>query len=358
MKCGMITFHRAINYGGALQAYALQQALCKLGAKAEVMDYYCKPIESMYRPKLKDVFKLNNQKRYLSALLKNGILTFNNSGFASFREKYMNISPETYVSEEDLKRSDYDLYIAGSDQIWSYDCAGFDSAYFLTFVEDSAKKNAYAASFGAGSIPPELHEAYRARLSDFHRISVRESDGAQIIQTLLNRRVPVVPDPTLLLDKEEWKALLPAQRTFEGRYVLLYMIAEDKQLLAAAMDYASAQGAKVCYINDRLYRKAGVVNLRRVTPEQWLDLFMNAQAIFTNSFHGMAFSVNFGKKLYPKALSTNQKVNARILNLLNTYALTMEALNEATDTEAVRQIVREERSRGFDYLAQVLGDYT
>ena len=83
MKCGIITFHRAINYGGVLQAYALSKSLEKLGVEAEVIDYYCSYLEKMYRPSFKDYFTKYNIKRIGSAILKNGIIKFNNKDFNS-----------------------------------------------------------------------------------------------------------------------------------------------------------------------------------------------------------------------------------------------------------------------------------
>ncbi|MBO5060345.1 MAG: polysaccharide pyruvyl transferase family protein [Clostridia bacterium] len=357
MKCGVITFHRAINYGGVLQAYALQQAIGKLGAETEVIDYYCEPIESMYRPKLRDIFKINNQKRFISAILKNGILKFNNSGFEKFREKYLKVSSKKYYSKAELEKAEYDAYITGSDQVWSYYCAGFDKAYFLDFVKDSKKKNAYAASFGVGSIPENLNDEYYSLLNDFNFISVRESDGAKIIDSIMHKEVPVVPDPTMLLNKEEWSRLLPEKKAADGKYILIYMIAEDDELVSEAIKWSRKCNMKVCYINDRLYKKKGVTNLRKVSPEQWVDLFMDAEYVFTNSFHGVAFSINFGKPLYVRGLKSNTKVNSRISNILEKYSITScmtETSPQPTNLDAVAAKTEEDRRCGMEALKQIL----
>lgn len=49
MKIGVITFHRAINYGAALQTYALQRAISDLGFDTEVIDYRCEHMENLYK---------------------------------------------------------------------------------------------------------------------------------------------------------------------------------------------------------------------------------------------------------------------------------------------------------------------
>ena len=39
MKIGILTFHRAHNYGAVLQCYALQEVLKGMGHEVEVIDY-------------------------------------------------------------------------------------------------------------------------------------------------------------------------------------------------------------------------------------------------------------------------------------------------------------------------------
>ncbi len=357
MKCGIITFHRAINYGGVLQCYALQQAIKKQGVEAEVIDYYCPSLENLYRPKGKTFFCKANFKRIASVLLKNGTLRFNNYGFAKFRDRFLTTSEKKYYSHEDLKTAQYDRYITGSDQVWSYYCAGFDPAYFLDFVDDGTKKNAYAASYGVGEIPEELRPRYYELLKDFNHITVREEDGAKITESVLGKKVDVVPDPTMLLNKEEWTQLLPETRTIAGKYILVYMISEDQQIIDDALELSAKTGLKVYYINDRFYKKPKVVNLRKVSPQQWVDLFMHAEYVFTNSFHGVAFSLNFGRNLFVRRLNRNVKVNSRIENILNRFGISdcltaTEPLS--TDCAEIKEILEQERALGIGALSKIL----
>ena len=39
MKIGILTFHRAINYGAVLQCYALYTTLQSMGHDVEIIDY-------------------------------------------------------------------------------------------------------------------------------------------------------------------------------------------------------------------------------------------------------------------------------------------------------------------------------
>lgn len=356
LKLGLITFHRAINYGGVLQTFALQQAIEKAGANVEIIDYYCPAIEKMYRPKFKDWFRKNNIKRVAAVFLKNGILLFNNKKFSNFRNNYLKTSDKRYLSHEDLRSAQYDKYITGSDQVWSPVCAGFDTAYFLDFVTESKKKNSYAASFGVGAVNEELHNKYYELLHDYNQISVRENDGAKIIKSILNKDVDVVPDPTLLLNKREWGYLFSQKRDIKDRYILIYMISEDNALINKAKELSKKTGLKIYYVNDRFYKKRGVINLRKVSPEQWVNLFFNAEYIFTNSFHGVAFSINFKKNFFVKALNQNQKVNSRIFNILEHYNLKLDDFNELVQNDEIDKLLEADRRKGNDYLTKILED--
>ena len=48
MKVGILTFHRAHNFGAMLQCYALQEYLTKKGLNVEVIDYRQPYIETLY----------------------------------------------------------------------------------------------------------------------------------------------------------------------------------------------------------------------------------------------------------------------------------------------------------------------
>jgi hypothetical protein len=361
MKCGTITFHRAINYGGILQAFALQTAINKINVDNEIIDYRCSFLEELYRPST--FLNKYTIKRIGAALIKNGTIKFNTKGFEEFTKKHIKTSEKIFRNKEDLVAANeiYDIFITGSDQVWSYYCAGHDSSYFLDFVKDKSKKNSYAASFGVSEIPDNLKDVYRDLLVDFNNISVREETGKNIIRDIIGRDVNVMPDPTLLLSKSEWKELM-CKRVIRDRYVLVYMIAKSKSILDLAKYIANKRNIKVIYINDNIYKSRGVENRNRVSPDEWVELFMNAECILTNSFHGIAFSINFQKEFYMQYLETNVKVNSRMENILKLFNLQDRFISNENDLEKVKQldnssiecILKEERQRAFDYLRRIL----
>ena len=320
MKIGIVTFHRAINFGGVLQAFALQNILKIKGYDCEIIDYYCPFIEAHYRTK--NYFTILQLKRFFYTLLYNGELKRNIKGFEKFLANYLKISKNKYYPINLVEINEYyDKFITGSDQVWSPTCAGFDSGYFLSFVTDNSKKISYAASFGTKELPFSKTEEYINRLKQFWAISVRETSGSKIVYDLIGKKVKVVLDPTLLLKKQQWEELFDDKKYHKEKYILVYMISEDKRILELAKKMSRKTGKKVFYINDRIYKTKGVENLRKVTPDEWVRLFLNADMVFTNSFHGIAFSINFNKEFYAYYLQGNLSANERIINILSIFCL-------------------------------------
>lgn len=316
---GTLTFHRVCNYGAVLQTYALQQTVKGLGCDSEVIDYRCPFLEE--HKKSISIKKITNPKWVYSVLFQNGYIIDLNKEFAEFRKKHIKISSATYYSLDDLKKSDaeYDKYIVGSDQIWNYQCAGYDKAFFLQFVSDVNKKYSYAASIGFETLDNEYVDQYKEMLSGFRKIAVREKSAKALLERQLNLESVVTLDPTLLITKNEWDKLAVAPK-FE-HYVLVYVLAWSETLFAYARELSMRYGLKVIFINDRLKDVSGMVNLRHVSPEQWIGLFENADYIVTNSFHGTAFSIIMRKPFTTFLLPEPSRVNSRMKDLLSDLGL-------------------------------------
>lgn len=133
MRCGVLTFHRASNYGAVFQTYALQKFLNNNGIESEVIDYRCPFIEEHITPKrFTEWIHPSNMYRLL---FKNAYILDNRENFAEFVRNYIPVSDIEYNPDNIVDANEiYDTFIVGSDQIWSNYCAGFDRNYFLEFV--------------------------------------------------------------------------------------------------------------------------------------------------------------------------------------------------------------------------------
>lgn len=361
-KTAIITFNQAINFGAVLQMYALQNVLkTQVGVKADIINYKSKSLSKTYEKK--KFSELISPRMMYHILFNNGYIRFNFKGFESFLSNNLEMTSEVSTKKDLSSLNDlYDYFITGSDQVFNPYCSGFDGNYFLSFVSDKNMKFSYAASVGLENIPVELENYYKDYLNSFCRISIREVTGANEIKRVCGIECSTNIDPTLLLDKSDWEKLmadLPSNA--DTPYLLLYALSEDKNMLKFAKKIAKRKKLKVIYINDRLFRPKGMLSLRNVSPEQWLRLFANANSIVTNSFHGIAFSINFEKEFYPFYLNKNTRVNSRIrdlLDLLNLQSLVINdnndtLMNENIDYSEAREILKNEKNKSISYLREI-----
>ena len=125
-------------------------------------------------------------------------------------------------------------------------------------------------------------------LRNYNYMSVREKQGAQIIKRLLDKDVPVVLDPTLLVTKEKWFKLADGYTKYKN-YILIYGFGSSNNLIEFARNLSKKTGYKIIHIANPYFRKIGFTYERAVDPKGFLGLFKNAKYIITNSFHGTAF---------------------------------------------------------------------
>ena len=177
MNFGIITFHRAVNYGAVLQTYALQEALRNLNIDSEVIDYRDNIIDNRFK-----FFYDKSLKKLVKDFIYFPIFYRKNKKFEKFIEGNIVTTKKIIRNCDELNQlKEFDQYITGSDQVWNYRLTNWDEAYFLDFVKDNKKKNSYAASFGMNEIPKKEQEKYKSLLSQFNHISVREENGIEII---------------------------------------------------------------------------------------------------------------------------------------------------------------------------------
>lgn len=365
MKAGIITFHRAINYGAILQTYALHKVL-KENFKVDnnVINYYCEYLEKEFNVisrykycgnyKGKILFTINLlsyiiKKTKFRIFLRNNILLSN-----------IRIITKDKISDKNIN-DNYDIFITGSDQVWNFKHTKNDTTYFLDFVKANKKKKSYAASFGFDEIPQEDIPNYKKFLSSFSDISVRESQGTLIINQLFNSDVPVVLDPTLLVDKDKWVKLCK-NRVKIKNYILVFGISFSPSLRPFAKELQNKTGCNIAIINDKIIENFKLIHSLGIGPEEFIELFIKARYVITNSFHGTAFSIIFRKDFFVELQpSSSGNTNSRINNLLDIFDLKERVLingrNENCLTpvnyENIDNKFEKERKKSLDYLKKI-----
>ena len=338
-KIGILTFHRADNLGAVLQSYALQSAVEeRYSASAQIVDYVCDGAESV-----------RHASGMKGCLLK-AYYWIKHRGFVQFRQKYLHLSalytPQTIA---DMKEK-YDAVIAGSDQVWNYECSGWDDAYFLNFLKGNEKKYSYAASLGKYRFTEEEKAKVKSYLETFEAVSVREEVAREHLESFTELPVRVSPDPVMLLSKERWQKVM-SPRLMKGRYVFVYQILPDVHAMKAAEEYARKNHCKV------ISNKKSLQFILHGSPSDFLSWIFYADRVFTNSFHGTAFSLIFGKSLGVETELRDGSANHRVQEVLKKAGAGSEcilrsggACGAEVQAEAAVQAMAHE---GYAYLAEI-----
>lgn len=349
MKIGILTFPRAINYGAALQAAALQSVLREQGADVSAIDYKCEAIERTSR--IFD-FRQIRDVRYVLAHLANLPLALKRQkAFQRFWDshfRFTNEAPEAY-----------DTVVAGSDQVWNYNLTGDDWFYYLDFEKKHTKKVAYAASFGLSEIPQEKHGVLRPLLEDFDYLSVREATAAKLVEQISGRDAQVVLDPTLLLTKAQWQEM--ADPDFrESGYIFVYDLFTSDSLWEYAYELSRKTGLPIKTDSYSRFHKRNAECSYTAGPAQWLSHMLNADYVVTNSFHGFAFSTNFSKQFYYELPPYSSGVGSRLSDMAQTYGLSHRELSRADDTPInfapVQEKLAKDRADSMDFIRGFIKD--
>lgn len=352
-KIGILTYHRALNYGAVLQTYALYKKLTNLtNQKVEIINYYNKSIESGRNITTSGKISLTKLVKYPYILLKS--------------QKFDNFLKEVSQSakiEDNLPfyiEKNYDRVIVGSDQVWNFNINNSDYAYLFKGTKN-VKKYSYAASFGITNYDKKTNNNIKRLLKKFDAISVREKTGCQFLSEKLNIKKSVISlDPTLLLSGEEWKNLVDHNNQ-KSDYILIYNVPQPSLIEAYAQKLSEEKNMDIIFIPNG-YKPKIDCKIIRPNVYEFISLFKNAKYVITNSFHGTVFSILLKKKFLVE-YNGKSKLNDRIENLLNICKLEHCILNNETalsdidkeiDWNIVDSKLDKERQKSIKYLENIV----
>ena len=306
MRIGILTLPLHTNYGGILQAYALQTVLERMGHEVHVIEkkrhLLSMPIQKMpfcYGKRIvKNIIGRKCPIFYEQKYNREQPIIRQNTD--KFIKKYIHIAE--YDDFSDIKESEYDAIVVGSDQIWRPKYFGLnqiENAY-LKFAEDwNIKRIAYAASFGTDEWEynsKQTSECGRL-LRMFDAVSVREDSGADLCKIHFGVKAQHVLDPTMLLNREDYIKLFEAADTPKSKGNLLcYILDETEEKKALIKRIADEKGLIPFNVKSQSDDINSPVS-ERIQPslEQWLRGFYDAEFVVTDSFHACVFSILFNK---------------------------------------------------------------
>jgi len=374
--CLVTNYSNTTNYGALLQAYALNRIINRMGYVAKDL-YYVQSIsnkrEKIIARLLKCDFKsiFNQIKSRVDKARVKEQLDKRKLIMDGFR---LSIPHTEKCSKDELKKisNEFDVFICGSDQIFrpNRNTGELEEHYWLGMVSDRCVKASYAASMGIESYSPDIEKKASEYLSSFHRISMREAGATEYIKKITGRQdIITAIDPVFLLTQEEWIDL-SRPYNIEERYILVYMIHGTEKLFKSIKQFAAENQLKIITFPSMSYkRKSYEVNFADIEildadPFQFIDLIYNAEYIFTDSFHGTAFSLILHKQSFVS--KANEIAFSRIANILSiTHAkeliipaegLTADKykIKPEVDWTIVDKCIEDERNKSVKYLKEVI----
>lgn len=356
MRTGILTFHNAVNYGALLQTYALQTQLEYLGCTVQVINYSNKYVSSTI--KNPDIRSYHNPLNYVQDKKFYDNFVVRKKKMQEFTAKYIKLTAETEQAKLPELGESFDLFFVGSDQVWNDKITRNDDTYYLNFVPPY-KKCSYAASIGSKEIPMNRVSHVYSYLKDFRAISVREITAKKSLAHQMGIESERVLDPTLLLSKKDYGKFFQSEIPNE-RYILVYMLLFSESLLQSAKIIAKKYGLSVVCVNASGKNVKFGKDRSKAGIEEWLTLLNNAEYVFTNSFHGVAFSINFNKNFYVELPPARVNANSRIIDILDILKLQNRIIQNGKFEESeinynnVNRLLQMEREKSIKYIENVL----
>ncbi|WP_349342823.1 polysaccharide pyruvyl transferase family protein [Marinobacter sp. MMG032] len=343
-KIAILTQPLGHNYGGLLQAYALQTYLKKIGARVETLDRRQKKTKLQKGKKLiTELVKFATGQIKSLPTKKRQEWVF--SELIEFRDRKIEMSPKM-EDERELRayyrERDFDIFLVGSDQVWRPCYSPSILNYYLDFLDDiksPARRIAYGVSFGVDEWEYSDHLTGKCRTlaQKFNAVSVRELSGVDLCKNKLNVSAKCVVDPTLLLEVEDYESLI--EQCVGEKHVgglLLYILDPEPRSRAIADIVSVSRGIDIFSIKPhRQIEKVPVrdrAKFQLPSVEYWLKAFNDASFIVTDSFHGTVFSILFNKPFI--VVGNKVRGMARFQSFLSQMGLTERLVESPTEVSS------------------------
>lgn len=363
MKIGILTITNGENYGNRLQNYAVQNVLENLGAEAETIKNITN-IPVREENKVKKMFKniiITAYSKMKFVNYKNFNINIRRNRFNRFTKKYIKQS-KYIVSKDDVPlmlNKEYDFFVTGSDQVWNPNFSFNSEIDFLTFAE-RRKRITFAPSFGVSVISDDVKKRYSKLLGEIDHLSVRENAGAEIIRELTGREALVLLDPTMMLSKKEWLEIAKKPKWLKSnKYILMYALGSfDENHKEKIKKIACDNNYDIIDLLD-INNK----NTYSTDPSEFIYLINNSKLMYTDSFHGVVFSILMRTPFIVSERNDNHiSMNSRIDTLMSKFDMDYRRSNNIVDFnqvfnmdfEKVDEILKKEREITINYLKNAL----
>lgn len=361
MKAGIITWHKEINHGAVLQAYATQSFLEHHGCEAILLDHNRSEISMDDRPteklarwakkltpsKIKTVFETRkwNQEKAAS--------------FHAFRDRFIK-QGGLYSEEQGIN-----IAVVGSDMVFDF-YEGFNP-YVYGIGVAAPKVISYAASFGYTTHDLLSHFEHRDEIRDgiskMAAVGVRDKNTMSLVRELVpSANVVKTIDPVLLYGFGEESKVWGEAGDFGKPYILIYSYSfnmDSRSEVAAIRKLANDLGCAIVSVG---YWHPWCDFNVNADPEQFVRLFSDAAYVVTDTFHGTVFSLIFEKQFRTIIRKNSFKVRDLLDDLsassfiaTNSHEIELAA-SHLIDYSPINENLCELRERSGKFLLEQVGE--
>lgn len=360
------------NYGGLLQAYALQQILKGMGhdvvtdrlGVVRKLPLWNRALRFLYHAVQFCILKNYRYYpyRYLfvsfdkESKAKRSI-SINTDRFVNTHIDTIDLLTRSNESVIDAVRQ-FDAIVVGSDQVWRATMSDIPT-YFLSFTKAiNVKRIAYAASFGTDDLNEYSKMDMKIASESiklFDAVSVREKSGVHLCRDYFKMDAVHVLDPTMLLSKDDYLKLIEEEdKPCSENILLTYVLdrTQEKndiiQRVGEALHLTSCENGAVKYFSNVV--ESNVSECIYPSVSRWVAGFRDAQFVVTDSFHGTVFSIIFNKPFV--AILNSKRGSSRFISLLSVLGLENRLFSTTND-------LLEEHLKPIDYteVNKILNDW-
>lgn len=351
----ILTCSEANNYGTVLQTYATQKVFQELGEDVTIIDYRCKSSNS----KQYSIKNANTIKSKIAFIIfyfhrkrKSISFDFFKTNFIAYTEKkYYKSNMDELISY--MNQSS--CICIGSDQVWNPEIQDI-KLFTLEWINEHVRKVSFASSMGNSYVNNNISNILRSNLSKFDELSVREEGEKAYLESITHKKIERILDPTLLLDDNFWRRI-EKKANVPSKYIFLYLASNSTRLLKYAYYRAKKNHCKLLVLSDIYYPIPSfrVKNLEGISPENFLFLIDHAVEVYTNSYHGLVFSINFKKNF---GVENPIDRDDRIGTVLDVFGLQEKEIcyknTEKINYEEVYKILTYERLKADAFLKRII----
>ena len=352
-KACVVTYCEWNSYGSIMQSIGLKKALDALGCQSFIVQDNPAPATN-----IKTSIKIGKRPRQIVKNICNNTLRPKTDARYRKSVEFINHNVDIvyYNDYEVLKKNPpkADIYIAGSDQIWHP--ALCKPLFFLDFLKNE-KRFSYAASMGVTEIAPEKEKTFSSLIEKIDVISARENEMRSAIEKYTDKKIDVHIDPTFLLNADQWREL-SEEYILEKPFILVYAIYWNSALNKELKELQKKSGCDIVALCTGFSRIWANKKIYDASPGQFIWLVDHAEAVVSSSFHGVAFALNFNKRL---AAIVNPKAPSRINSILNNLNFNNRSIEDVCDFDLeeyvfVNKEIKKERTRSLEFLKGIVNE--